>query len=306
MKVLTVIVTYNALRHDWISKCLDSLMSSTYKTDIIVIDNNSTDATTKFIEEKNYPVHLIKSEINLGFGKANNIGLEYALKGDYDFAFLLNQDVYVEVDTLEKLITIATSTPEYGIISPLHLNGDGSKLDWIFSTQIAPKMCDNLVSDSLLAKDTHKIYNAKFISAACWLITQACLTKTGGFNPTFFHYGEDNNYVQRVLFHKYKIGVYPLAKIYHDRQRSPDWSYGEKEYTSMRDYLINLSNPNAPITIEAGVKHLKTKKLKAFLKRDYKELKQIKKEIQYFKDEKINIEENLRLSIEGTTPFLNI
>ena len=99
-KVLVIIVTYNA--HDWIHQCLDSVDMERY--DAIVVDNASTDDTLSILQEE-YPKAIVRAmDKNLGFGQANNIGLRYALDNGYDYVLLLNQDAWLLLDTIEKLI----------------------------------------------------------------------------------------------------------------------------------------------------------------------------------------------------------
>ena len=76
---------------------------------------------------------------NIGFGKANNIGISLAMKKGADYVFLLNQDAWVEDKTLEKLINIHRKQPKFGIVSPMHLNGKGDELDYNFSKFIVLK-----------------------------------------------------------------------------------------------------------------------------------------------------------------------
>ncbi|WP_373564771.1 glycosyltransferase [Sphingobacterium sp. E70] len=113
-KILTIIVSYNF--EPWIHKCLHSLLLSSHPTDILVIDNNSRDHTTCIIKETYPAVRLIESPENLGFGKANNIGLTIALEEDYDYAFLVNQDAWVDQNCIANLIKV--NTANIGIISP--------------------------------------------------------------------------------------------------------------------------------------------------------------------------------------------
>ena len=76
-KVLTVVATFNA--GPFIADCLSSLRASSVKTDVLIVDNGSTDGTIDTIQSKFPEFELIISESNLGFGKANNIGLRKAL-----------------------------------------------------------------------------------------------------------------------------------------------------------------------------------------------------------------------------------
>ena len=102
--VYSVIVTHNGAK--WIKKCIDSLLSSELATTIILIDNNSSDKTVEFVS-KNFPsVVVLENKLNLGFGKANNLGISYALKKEADFVLLLNQDAYINNQTLKDLVAI--------------------------------------------------------------------------------------------------------------------------------------------------------------------------------------------------------
>ena len=215
LKILTVIVTYNGSK--WIKKCIDSIQGSNMDTDIFVVDNASIDDTV-FILESFPTIILHTSKYNLGFGQANNIGLKYALKNKYDYVFLLNQDTWIEENTIEILSTIAEKNKEYGILSPMHYFSDRESLEYNFSVQLSPWFCKNIVSDFVSKgfEEMKKIYPLNFVNAAAWLLPKKTLEIIGGFDPLFFHYGEDNNYCDRLKFHSLKIGIVPEVKIYHD------------------------------------------------------------------------------------------
>ena len=153
MKVFTVIVTYNGM--NWIDQCLKSVIT---QSEVVVVDNNSSDLTVNFIKQ-NYPsVKLLEQNINLGFGRANNIGISYALNNNAEAVFLLNQDAFAKKDTINKLITASIKNPEFGIISPIHLNGDGSAVDYSFLRFINPNNVENLNSDLILRNFSKSLY----------------------------------------------------------------------------------------------------------------------------------------------------
>jgi len=210
LPVLSIIITYNGSAV--ISKCLNALTRNIDASAIIVIDNGSSDDTVRIIREDYNGVELIRLGHNHGFGVANNIGLRVAVARNADFVFLLNQDVYVEDRTIERLLEIAHRFSDYGVLSAMHLNGKADALDYHFSGYVA----STLISDVYLGmlKD---VYPCHFINAAAWLISGNCLRQVGGFDPLFFLYGEDNDYLNRVRFHKFKIGVCPWIRIIHDR-----------------------------------------------------------------------------------------
>ncbi len=218
MKIITIVVTYNGAY--WIEKCISSLINSDVKDHhIIVIDNCSSDNTIDLIEEKFSVVELIKNTKNLGFGKANNIGLKIALQRQADYVFLLNQDAWLEKNTLSKLIETHKLNPDYGIISPIQVNKNG-KIDTHFLKFSFNNFDFPLLSDVLLQKKTCNIYEVDFINAASWLLPVNTIREIGGFMPVFTHYGEDNNYCNRAKYFKIKIGITPGIKIVHDRKDS--------------------------------------------------------------------------------------
>ncbi len=210
MKICTIIVSYNFAK--WIQPCLNSLRESTIATDVMVIDNNSSDETCKIISEMYPEVILIKNIDNLGFGKANNLGFRYAIEKGYDYVFLLNQDAWVAADAIEVLVEAAVANPDYGIVSPIHLNGLGDKLDFGFATY------SHLQSKEEAQRVAAPITECQFINAAMWLVPISALKKVGGFAPIFPHYGEDVDYVHRMRHAGYKIGFAKGAYGCHDRE----------------------------------------------------------------------------------------
>lgn len=217
--VTTIIVTYNGLK--WIDGCLRSVKDSIYPSRIHVIDNGSTDGTIAFIREHFPEVQLTASSRNLGFGQANNLGMKQALDEGVDYVFLLNQDAFVEPGTIGALIDAHTADPSLGVISPLHLNGKGNGMDANFLEYFLRSAAGEWAAAVLQGKDRPSLVQTNFVNAAAWLVTAECLRRTGGFDPIFFHYGEDDNYAQRVRYWDLGIGVFTGARIRHDRESRP-------------------------------------------------------------------------------------
>ena len=215
-RLCVIIVTYNGAK--WINNCLNSVLHSTVKTSIIVIDNNSTDETTSFIKKISPQIILLEQKENKGFGLANNIGLKYAIEHNYEYIYLLNQDAWVESNTLQILIDILDNNINYGIVSPLQLSGDGNKLDYNFQTLLSPHICKDLLSDLVVGKETKDIYPTNDVMAAHWMIRTESLKKVGGFMPLFQHYGEDGNLIHRMKYFGWEVGISPNCIGYHDRE----------------------------------------------------------------------------------------
>ena len=203
----------------WAERCFGSLKSSSIVPDILVVDNGSTDGTQSYIKENFPEVNLLQSEKNLGFGKANNIGLQKALDEGYDFAYLLNQDAWVMPDTFEKLIEICKRNPNYGVLSPMQIQANKEHLDCYFVKNVIgySQQTEPLFIDDVFFGRKNEIYDVTYVMAAHWMISRKCLETVGGFSPTFPHYGEDDNYMGRVIYHNMKVGIVPSLSVVHDR-----------------------------------------------------------------------------------------
>ena len=204
-KISVVVVTYNG--EIWIKKNIDSLLKSNYPIDIIFVDNASTDQSVKLLKEYK-DIQLIQNNANLGFGKANNIGIENAIKNGADAVFLLNQDTWIFENTITNLAEKLFKKPDLGIVSPMHYSADETILDSSFSTYY------NKYETEI---DSNSIRIVPFVNAAAWLVSKECLQKVGYFEPVFNHYGEDRNFCDRVHYHKFKIGIVKNTAICHDR-----------------------------------------------------------------------------------------
>lgn len=242
MLIYSIVVTWNATK--WIDKCFGSLISSATPTKILVIDNNSKDGTPKIIRLKFPMIEVIESRHNLGFGKANNIGIRIALDRNADYFFLLNQDSWVEPDTIGNLISI--QDPDYAILSPIHLNGQGNAFDFWFATYLIRSLTPDMLYDLYICR-SKPIYETHYVNAAAWLLNKKCIDIVGGFDPSFFMYGEDDNYMLRVKYHRLKIGICFTAKIYHDREFHDDKRW-DGLYAMKKSVFVLLKDINNPIT----------------------------------------------------------
>ena len=239
-KIYAIVITYNGLC--WIDRCFQSLLHSTQPVEVLAIDNASTDGTPEKIKQRFPEVTVIEIGQNLGFGKANNIGFKIAVENDAEFVFLLNQDAWVKSQTIGNLVAIARKKPEYGILSPIHLNGSGNAIDRNFQNYLGAEFVPNLISDMYL-DNLKDVYPSKYANAAAWLISRKCLDTIGGFDPLFKHYGEDDDYIARMMQSGLKLGIVPHSVIFHDRSQQ------EKRSDA---FLRNETYTRALLTAKSG------------------------------------------------------
>lgn len=296
MKILVIIVTYNAMQ--WVERCLGSVRGSIAKAETFIVDNGSTDGTQEYIK-KQYPEVLFhQSSENLGFGRANNLGLQYALDNKYDYVYLLNQDAWIYPETLERLIELSKEYPEYGIISPFQMSADVCSIDKAFFERFRSwDNCQSITEDFYNDKEG-KVYEVKSVMAAHWFLTRQCIEIVGGFSPTFPHYGEDDNFSDRARYKGMKVGVVPSLRVVHDRKyRKADNK--KKMYLLYTDGLYRLSNPYLPF-IKTFWKFCYSSCITAIKEKSFIPIKNIWRLSSRLK----SIKENKRLSMINNCAFL--
>ncbi len=304
--IFIIIVTYNAM--SWIEKCLDSCK----EYQIIIVDNNSTDGTVAYIKENFPEVRLMPQKENLGFGQANNLAIKYALEKGVDYVFLLNQDAYLQAACLDKLVSVQKKNPDYGILSPIHLNGEGNRLDVNFSNYVAYKNNPDFYSDFVLNKPLQETYEIPFVNAAGWLLSKDILETVGGFDPIFFHYGEDDNYCQRAKYHGFKIGIVPTTFLQHDREDRvlTHIERGSREYFERMERSLKMKYGNINIENIEELKNLikkrKKNKLKASLKMKFSQATLLNKEVKLLTKLMPEIQKSRELNQKKTANYLNL
>ena len=303
MKVFAVIVTYNGMV--WYDRCFKSLQQSEMPVQIIVVDNDSSDGTIDFIP-KNYPeITFIESKANLGFAKANNIGIRYALDNKADYVFLLNQDAWLnQTNTISELIKQAELNQDCAIISPLQLYGSGERIEKevVIRFSRIVDANDDFISDVYFNR-IKDIYRVPYACAVSWLLPIKTIKEIGGFDPLFYHYGEDDNYLQRVIYMGYNIGICPKVSISHDIEHRAK-EYRDENLDWRKYLLIHYANVNVPVDIKKILSNKLRVILIQFLRFNKKILKQSLPEYLYLKEIQNALTESRKNNMERKTNWL--
>lgn len=303
-KIYFIIVTYNAMK--WAEKCFSSLRKSSVPVEVIVVDNGSTDGTQDFLKNNFPDVEIHQSGENLGFGKANNLGIEMAYKKGADFFYLMNQDAWIFENSLEELLKVYQNLPkkeEIGILSPMHLDGTEQHLDLFLDKYISHNFQNRMISD-LYLRTPKSSYEISFINAAHWFLPRNTIEKVGGFNPYFFHYGEDNEYVHRLHFHGKKIFLCPESKVVHDGKQNLE----KVDYTTFKDLSLEtkILDPAYKNGLTKELQSLKLSRAKHFFTGNFSHVKELDLKYKKIKLESSELE-NLKQKVSqlGST-FLNL
>lgn len=208
MNVVAIVVTYK--RKDLLSKVLSALANQTFKlSKILVIDNNSQDGTeclVKGLAKSNSEVIYFNTGDNLGGAGGFHFGFKAAAEYDYDYLWLMDDDLLPESDCLEIMLK---SNPK-GITQPLRFNLDGScaeispveyNLDKVFCKN--PKV--NTVLDVYPDFAGDAIIDIAGVPFEGPLISREVVKKIGFPNPDFFIFNDDLDYSLRATNASFSI-----------------------------------------------------------------------------------------------------
>ena len=194
-----VIVNYNGQKY--LQECLDSLTDnlSNLTYEIIIVDNNSIDESCLFIKAQFPEVKLIESKENLGFGKANNLGVKNAT---YDTILLLNNDTILQDNLLPALETLYQNE-DNGIVTINMLDAQKKYISAVGRFPSPLKLIKiSLLSDQREAFKTgefkEKLYEVDWISGAFMLMRKSDYEHLNGFDADYFMYVEDVDFCKRM------------------------------------------------------------------------------------------------------------
>lgn len=218
-RVSVVIVTYNSARR--IGACLDALRRSTLVPEVVVVDNNSQDDTLSILSSSYPEAIVLRSPDNRGFGQGCNLGMKYALETGAEWILQLNDDVIVSPETLSDLLAVAARHPQFGILIPLQLTGDGRGVNPTLAAQLRKAPARDLQADLLLGKP-QEVYEVQALMGAAMLVRADVVQRLGGFDPLFFLEGAEIDFCLRTVVSPWKVGFVPRVSVRHDcpeRQR---------------------------------------------------------------------------------------
>ncbi len=250
MDLSVIIVNYNVKY--FLEQCLCSLHQAigALKTEVIVVDNNSTDGSVAYLSEKFSFARFIINKSNDGFAKANNRALELS-SGRY--ILFLNPDTIIPEDCFNKCISFIQSKPEAGAMGIRMIDGSGSFLKeskrgfpspWVSFckmsglTSLFPnsRIFAGYYLGSLSSKQNQKV---EALSGAFMLIKKEVLQITGGFDERFFMYAEDIDLSYRIKEAGFENYYYSESTIIHFKGESTtkDARYLKLFYKAMGQFV---------------------------------------------------------------------
>jgi len=237
MKLSILIVNFNQKYFPRL--CVEALKKSKVNFDyeIIFCDNDSHDESIEYLRKakKEKTIELIEPHKNLGYGSGNNLAAKKA-KGDY--VLILNADITVEQDTLQKLIDHIEKHKDIGILAPklVYHNGEiqpscrrnFSIFDLFIKRTFLKKIWpfSNRYKKYIMKDYSHKdTQEVDLITGAFMLLPKHVFDKIGGFDERYFLFMEDFDLCKKVKKAGYKVVYYPSASAIHYHKRLSEGSF---------------------------------------------------------------------------------
>lgn len=218
-----ILVSYNTRQ-----MTLDSLKALVgdldgIRSEIIVVDNASSDGSADAIRSAFPQIKVIESGRNAGFGGGNNLAMKEA-KGQY--LLLINTDAFLRSGAVRELTGYLERHPKVALVGPRLLNGDGSLQPSCYRFP-APwrAWVENLYISSLFGSesslgdyrqwphDRERIVD--WVVGACCLVRREVYDQVGGFDEHFFMYAEETDWQRRMRVAGWEIGFTPAAPVMH-------------------------------------------------------------------------------------------
>jgi GT2 family glycosyltransferase len=219
--VSIIIVNYNG--GQIVLDCLQSIYQhlNMDSCEVIVVDNCSKDGSQEAISDQFPLVKLLRQRQNLGFGLANNAGVEVA-RGN--FLFLLNSDTLIGDDILSFLVERLSENPGIGIIGPQLHNLDGS-FQYSVSKEISiwgefltlqeVWQYRDFTKRPQLAQQYAQEQGVSIVVGAAMFMRRSLFVDVGGFDENFFMYFEESDLCKRVRDRGYQILYTPEVSLIH-------------------------------------------------------------------------------------------
>ena len=223
MRVHAVIVTWNA--EEFIGECLSSLLTEPQIETVIVVDNDSADATVAVIEEQFPQVELIRAESNGGFSVGCNLGITAAMEAGAEGILLLNPDASIAPGSVALLTGALADDLAVGVVAPKIVTREvGSatpRIRYVGGTvDIAKGVVYSPHWGEADAGQHRGATTTGVLTGCAFLIRTSTIEQVGLMDETFFLYWEDTEYSLRLARAGVPMRVILDATVAHDGSRS--------------------------------------------------------------------------------------
>ena len=225
MILSVIIVSYNS--SSFLELCLHSVAKAIsqleIESEVIVVDNSSSDDSCEVLNNKFSFVKLIQNDENIGFSKANNLGVSKA-KGKY--ICILNPDTVLQENTFDEILKFYKSNIKVGFVGCQMIDGNGMFLKE--SKRVIPSIFSSFMKVLGISKfyysalDKDKRGYIDILAGAFMFVEKTIYDSVKGFDEDYFMYGEDIDLSYKALKKGYSNYYLGDVKIIHFKGESTD------------------------------------------------------------------------------------
>ncbi len=212
MKKVSVIIP-NLNGRDFLEKCLGSFAGVSFdETEIIVVDNASTDDSVAWIKQYHPNVRIVENRENLGFAPAVNIGIRAS---EAEYVLLLNNDTEILPGFIEALVGAMDEDRKiFGASAMMLKYDDRTLIDDAGDLYTVFGLAFQRGNGKASAKYAKKTYVTAPCGGAC-IYRRSVLNEIGLLDDEFFAYREDLDLGIRAKLAGYKNVYVPEARVIH-------------------------------------------------------------------------------------------
>ena len=246
-KIGLVTITYNSA--DVIRNFLESTFSQTFQNFIIyIIDNNSQDNTIEILKENtDSRIELVKNKENVGVAKANNQGIELALKDNCTQVLIINNDVEFEKQLFEKMLQIQKDK-NCSLVVPKMMYFETPDYIWYAGSSFIKKKGFLPIHKGIKQKDSSQfdgVYPVEYAPTCCLLVKKEVFQDVGMMDEKYFVYFDDTDFSYRVLKdRRHKLFYFSDTKFYHKVGSLTKSVEKEKKREYRGDFFIKQNTRN--------------------------------------------------------------
>jgi GT2 family glycosyltransferase len=259
-----IIVSWNVAA--LLAACLESIDASIAASadntppltvEVIVVDSASADGTPEMVRQRFPQVQLIALETNLGYTRANNLGLARA-QGRH--LFLLNPDTLILDDALARLVGFLDAHPEVGMCGPHTLNGDGTTQStrrrfptfWIGlfeSTWLQPYAPKRLLDSYYYVNGNgvHETLDVDWVQGSALMARREVYEQIGGLDEGFVMFSEELDWCHRARDAGWRVVYVGDAEIIHYGGKSTEQAVAQTHILFQQSKLRYFRKYHGPV-----------------------------------------------------------
>lgn len=213
------IVILHLDQRDALLGCLESCRKLDYDNhEVIVVENGSPPRPSGWDAVAfRGNVKVLRSPVNLGYARGNNLGIRDACKRGAAYVLLLNDDALVTPDSLRLLVDVGELSGDIGALGPVIVHADApTKISFAgaaFDFDLADVR--NLEPRREMLEADGGLLDSDYVTGCCLLMKRATIERVGLLDEQFFLYWEDTDWGLRVKARGLRNVVVPAARVAH-------------------------------------------------------------------------------------------